>query len=111
VAFDRSLRSFWFRAGKIILINDTQIGQVRLHRLRSHKREERIDAVLCEVVRESSKEESSQCAAKSEGFGISLAVGETPCGQVERCKVVSEESVSASERNSVAEDGTTDCVT
>jgi len=99
------------RARQVILINNLQFGQVLLHRLWSHEREERVDTVLREVVWKGSKEKSSEGAPEAKSIGITLAISKAPGSQIVRCKVVCEEPVSSSERNSIAEDCPANCVT
>ncbi len=57
-------------------------------------------------MRESSQEELPESATESKGVGVALTVGETPRGEIRGSEIACEESVTASEGDSIAEDGT-----
>lgn len=106
---DRGLRAL--RPGGIILIQDTQLLQMNLHLLRSHKGEERIHRFVVEMVWQGTKEEASKSAPKAMSFGVALTVGETPACQISWRIVESEVSVTPSEGDGVGENGAADGVT
>ena len=111
MSVDRDRRRFTSGPCQVILIKNTKVGQVDLHRLWGHEREEGIDAVLREVVGEGTEEQAAKGASEAEGVGVPLAVGEAPGSEVMRGEVVGEEPVTTREGNGVAQDGTTDGVT
>ena len=81
-----------------------------LHRIGRHQREERVNAILAEVVRESSQEEPAERASEAKGAWIALTILEAPGSKVVWCKIVGEESIASGQSDSVAKDCTTDSV-
>lgn len=98
------------RARQIVLIELVEILEDRFHSPRSHQREERINTLLIEVVRQSPQEQLAEGAAEAVRVRITLAVLEAPCCEIVRGEVVGEESVTTSQGDGVAEDGTADGV-
>ena len=58
------------------------------------------------MARESAKQESGKLAAKAKTMRITLAIRDAPSGIVSRSEVVSEMTISATERDGIAQDGT-----
>lgn len=101
---DRGSRS---GARYIIQVDGVQPRQIFLHRVWSHKWEEGINTILRVVIGEGAEEQSSQSTSKSKSIRVPLTVGEAPGSQIVRCIVLSEVSISTGERNSVAENCST----
>ncbi len=99
-----------FRASQVIVSLTADVGEVFLHRLRGHQGEEGIDAVVVIVAGEGACEKAAECAAKTKGVGVALAVCEAPGGHVVRCVVIRVEPVAASQGDGIAENSATDCV-
>lgn len=101
-------RCLLHRPRQIIPIHHTHLRQMHFHRFRRHQREESVHAVpiLPKLMRESSQEELPESATESKGVGVALTVGETPRGEIRGSEIACEESVTASEGDSIAEDGT-----
>ena len=98
------------RSRKVILIQLVQLLQDSLHRLWSLEREEGIDTLLIEVVRERPQEEPCEGTSESMRIGVALAVLEAPGSKVGGGEIMRKEAVAPSKGNGVAEDGPADGV-
>jgi len=96
---------------QVVLVKNAQLREVDFHRIRSHKGEESINAVLREVVGQCTEKQTSQGAAKTERVRVPLTIGEPPCREVVWSEIVSEKPITTRQCDSVTEDSPADCVT
>ena len=65
---------------KIILLQNTKLVEVLLHRIGCHECEVSVNTILRIIAGKSTKQEPGKLATKAKPLGITLAIRETPSG-------------------------------
>ena len=94
------------RSLEVVLVLLVQFRQNFTHGQGSHEREPGVDTVIGELLREGTKEESTEHGTKPGVLWRPHAIGITPGSEVVWCEVGSEEAVSTNKSNGVGKDGT-----
>ena len=92
-------------AVEVVAICGAEFAKEDLHRLGSLEGEPRVGAIVSELAGQSTKNETAKHASISRSLRVTLAVRETPCGEVEWSVIRSKESVSPCQSDGVAENG------
>ena len=99
------------RSLEVVLVLLVQVRQNFIHGWGGHEREPSIDTVVSKLLRESTKEESTEHGTKPGVLWRPHAIGVTPGSEIVWCEVGSKETVSADKSNGICKDGTRDGVT
>ena len=100
-----------FGSNQVVLFLPADLGQNLVHRLGSHEWEPGVRAVVRVLIRESTKEESTEHGTEPRVLWRPYAVSQTPGGEVVGGEISGKEAVPTDESNCVCEDGARDGVT
>ena len=91
---------------EVVAIYCAEFAKEDLHRLGGLEGEPRVDAVVSELVGQTTKDETAKNASISRPLRITLTVREAPCGEVKWGAIRGKEAVTTCESDGVAQNRT-----